>query len=49
MNKKILDQAKLIKSQCLEIKSTNPIEIAMQLMKNPEIHMHGPEHHILDA
>lgn len=49
MNNPLLNQAKIIKSQCLKIKSTNPIEIAMQLMENPEIHMHGPEHHILDG
>lgn len=32
---------------CLNSKSKNPIEILMQIMDNPYIYMHGPEHHIM--
>lgn len=43
------DKAKMIKKQCLQEKSQNPIEIAQRLMANKAINMHGPEHHILDG
>ena len=36
-----------IKDICLESGSRNPLEIAFSIMKNPYIHMHGPEHHVL--
>ena len=39
----------LIKKICLNHKSTNPIEIAMTIMDNPDISIHGPEHHALDG
>lgn len=37
----------LIKVICLNSKSKNPYRIALQLMENDFIHMHGPEHHVL--
>lgn len=36
-----------IKERCMSTDLKDPIEIAQMLMKAPEIHMHGPEHHIL--
>ena len=36
-----------IKSIALETKSRNPYEISHEMMKNPFVHMHGNEHHIL--
>lgn len=32
---------------CRESKSGNPIVIMQELMENPYIYMHGPEHHIM--
>lgn len=32
---------------CLTEKSKNPVEIIRKIMKLPECHMHGPEHHIM--
>lgn len=32
---------------CLTEKSKNPVEIIRKMMKIPECHMHGPEHHIM--
>jgi hypothetical protein len=32
---------------CLHSVSTDPMEIADMLMKNPKVKMHGPEHHFL--
>ncbi len=37
----------IIKAYCLLSVNKNPINMAMDLMKRPEIHMHGPEHHFL--
>lgn len=38
-----------IKELCLTMEGTNPVEIAKNLMKDPLIAIHGPEHHILDG
>ncbi len=32
---------------CLTTASKNPFEIAVEMMRSPSVHMHGPEHHIL--
>lgn len=32
---------------CLKSDSRNPISIMQELMKNPYIYMHGPEHHVM--
>lgn len=37
----------VIREVCLNSDSKNPIALAQEIMKNPYIHMHGPEHHIL--
>jgi len=37
----------LIKTICLNSKSKNPYRIALKLMQQDFIHMHGPEHHVL--
>lgn len=37
----------IIKKICIETTEKNPFIIAEKLMKNPSIHMHGPEHHFL--
>lgn len=39
----------LIKNECLQTKSNNPIEIILSIMKRDFINIHGPEHHILDG
>lgn len=36
-----------IKRICLESSSKNPAALARQMMRDPYIHMHGPEHHVL--
>ena len=36
-----------IQSICLQSQSKNPIEIAQQIMEQPFIYLHGPEHHTL--
>lgn len=37
----------LIEQFCASTDSTNPLEMAVTLMRNPFIKMHGPEHHFL--
>ena len=37
----------IITEVCLHSSSKDPIEIMNRLMKQPCIHMHGPEHHVL--
>jgi len=37
----------LIKQFCIMSKLENPNEIALILMRNPKLKMHGPEHHFL--
>lgn len=39
----------MIKKECLKSTETNPIALAVQLMKLEEIPMHGPIHHIIDG
>ncbi|NLY77087.1 MAG: SAM-dependent methyltransferase [Tissierellia bacterium] len=42
-----MDAIGLIEKYCQETDKTNPIKMAIELMKNPSINMHGPEHHFL--
>jgi hypothetical protein len=37
----------LIEQYCLHTGQTDSLEIAVTLMKNPALKMHGPEHHLL--
>ena len=37
----------LIRKYCLNSRSVDPMDMAVKLMKNPSIKMHGPEHHFL--
>lgn len=37
----------VIMEGCRESKSKNPILIMQELMENPYIYMHGPEHHVM--
>jgi hypothetical protein len=37
----------LIEQTCLKSDSTDPLETAVTLMKDPAVKMHGPEHHYL--
>ena len=37
----------LIEKYCKNTDKINPIEMAIEIMKNPQINMHGPEHHFL--
>lgn len=34
---------------CLESNSKNPVSLMQELMENPYIYMHGPEHHVLEG
>lgn len=36
-----------IKKTCLSSSAKNPIQLAQEIMSNPYIYMHGPEHHVL--
>jgi hypothetical protein len=37
----------LIENFCINSKLKDPLELALVLMRNPKIKMHGPEHHFL--
>ena len=37
----------VIMEGCLKSQSKNPIQIMQELMEDPYIYMHGPEHHVL--
>lgn len=37
----------LIESYCTNSKSEDPLELALNLMRSPQVKMHGPEHHFL--
>ncbi|MCW4006094.1 MAG: DUF5714 domain-containing protein [Candidatus Bathyarchaeota archaeon] len=37
----------LIENYCLSSTSTDPLELALNLMHSPQVKMHGPEHHFL--
>jgi len=37
----------LIETCCIKSKLEDPLELALILMRNPRIKMHGPEHHFL--
>jgi hypothetical protein len=37
----------LIENYCIASKSEDPLELALTLMRNPNVKMHGPEHHFL--
>ena len=37
----------LIGTYCLNSKSVNPLEMAIEIMQSEKIKMHGPEHHFL--
>lgn len=41
------DSMDLIFSYCLNSDETNPVNMAIELMKSENINMHGPEHHFL--
>lgn len=47
----MVDTAKTnrIKEMCLASTTTDPILLAIEMMKDPLISIHGPEHHILDG
>ncbi len=42
-----LPAMELIEKYCIASKSENPLELALTLMRNPNVKMHGPEHHFL--
>lgn len=37
----------VIRRRCLETDSRNPLELAQEIMEDPFIYMHGPEHHVM--
>jgi len=41
------DAVSHIEKHCLRSGSVNPIELTVELMHNPKVKMHGPEHHFL--
>ncbi|MDL2229343.1 GNAT family N-acetyltransferase [Treponema sp. OttesenSCG-928-L16] len=41
------DAADYVESYCINSFETNPLKILITVMKNPNIKMHGPEHHFL--
>lgn len=43
------EKSERIKALCLSMTGTDPVVIAQNLMKDPLIGVHGPEHHILDG
>ncbi len=46
-NFKTLDVVSFIKKRCLEYTGNKPLELAVEIMNNPIIRMHGAEHHYL--
>jgi hypothetical protein len=42
-----LPAMELIENYCLSSKSEDPLELALTLMRKPNVKMHGPEHHYL--
>lgn len=42
-----MDANSLIENYCKDTDKTDPMEMAIDLMKKPAINMHGPEHHFL--
>jgi hypothetical protein len=42
-----VDPDKWIEHQCLISDATDPVQLAIQLMRHPSVAMHGPEHHFL--
>ncbi|MCR1960851.1 hypothetical protein CWE04_02620 [Thomasclavelia cocleata] len=43
------EKYKLIKNECLNSNTRNPIELILSIMKKDYINIHGPEHHVLDG
>lgn len=41
------DAEEIITAFCLNTDMTDPLRIAVSLMRHPALHMHGPEHHYL--
>ena len=42
-----LGAPELIEQVCVRAAGTDPLRLAVELMRSPRIHMHGPEHHFL--
>ncbi len=42
-----LPARQLIKQSCINSQSTDPLAMALTLMRSPQVKMHGPEHHFL--
>lgn len=46
----LTEKYNLIKKDIIECKSqTNPVEIALKIMRKDYLSVHGPEHHYLDG
>lgn len=43
------EKYQLIKNECLNSNTKNPIELILSIMKKDYINIHGPEHHVLDG
>ncbi|WP_105204350.1 DUF5714 domain-containing protein [Neobittarella massiliensis] len=44
-----MDIYQQIKEECLRSTETSPIKHLCQMMQKDYVHMHGPEHHVLDG
>lgn len=42
-----LSASEVVKSICLKSHKTDPISLAVEIMRSPAIKMHGPEHHMI--
>lgn len=42
-----VDLLDIIEKYCLTTSLNNPMDISMEIMKQPQVNMHGPEHHYL--
>ncbi|MDR0862568.1 MAG: DUF5714 domain-containing protein [Oscillospiraceae bacterium] len=37
----------VVRAVCMAAETDDPYEIALEIMRSPAVHMHGPEHHVL--
>lgn len=42
-----MEQSDVIYEYCIKAESDNPLKIAMEIMDDPLIRIHGPEHHVI--
>jgi predicted RNA-binding Zn-ribbon protein involved in translation (DUF1610 family) len=42
-----LSATEIVKSICMQSHKTDPVSLAVEIMRSPAIKMHGPEHHMI--